>query len=195
MRDAKEILVHVCCGPCSTSSIERLLRDGWKPTMLYTDSNIVPLSEFEKRWQNLGLVCDYYHIPLLREEPDHPSWLKAIHGWEDEPEGGKRCYACWRYNLGRTQSVAQKMGFLHFTTTLTVSRFKSSKQIFLVGEDFPLFFPIDFKKQNGFAESCRLAKELGLYRQHYCGCEFSLENARAYQLAHGRDDSTFPQYP
>lgn len=195
MRDDDEILLHACCGPCSTASIERLLRDGWKPTIIYTDSNIVPLSEFNRRWENLRLVCEKYRIPLLRDEPDHQAWLQAVKGLEHEPEGGTRCEACWRYNLRRTAILAERMGFGHFTTTLTVSRFKNSKKIFLVGGEFPLFTPIDFKKQNGFAESCRLAKEMHLYRQQYCGCEFSLENARSYQLSHGMDCSDLPQYP
>ena len=193
MRD-DEILVHACCGPCSTASIERLLREGWKPTIFYSNSNIVPFSEFEKRWEQLQIVCARYQVPLFREEPDHDAWRKAVKGLESEAEGGRRCETCWRYNLNRTALMAQKRGFRHFTTTLTVSRFKNSKKIFLVGGQFPLFETIDFKKQNGFAESCRIAKEMGLYRQQYCGCEFSLASARAYQLSHGMDASGLPAY-
>jgi len=177
MRGEREILVHACCGPCSTASIERLLEEGWIPTILYTNSNIFPHEEFEKRWDNLVIVCGHYHIPLLREEQDHQAWLSFIKGLEQEKEGGARCRKCWEYNLQRTYRKAQEWGFSHFCTTLTVSRFKKSPLIFQVGSAFGLFEPIDFKKKDGFAKSCRLSQELGLYRQRYCGCEFSLHDS------------------
>ncbi|MFA6845786.1 MAG: epoxyqueuosine reductase QueH [Sphaerochaetaceae bacterium] len=174
MRENEEILIHACCGPCSTASIERLLEDGWKPTIFYSDSNIYPESEFAKRYENLVLVCQHYKIPLLFEEQDHKAWLSAIHGFETEREGGKRCSRCFEYNLNRAYLKAKELGFRHFSTTLTVSRFKNSSVIFSIGEKFEGFEPIDFKKKGGFEKSCRLSKEMGLYRQQYCGCEFSL---------------------
>jgi len=173
MREDKEILVHACCGPCSTASIERLLRDGWKPTMFYSDSNIYPAEEFDKRGRYLKEVCSHYGVPLIVEAQDHDAWRKAVSGLEREKEGGARCLACYRYNLERTFLKAKELGFAHFCTTLTVSRFKKSASIFSVGESFEGFEPIDFKKQDGFARSCLLSKQLGLYRQQYCGCEFS----------------------
>lgn len=181
MREDDEILVHACCGPCSTASIERLLEDGWKPTILYSDSNIYPADEFEKRYDNLMKVCDHYRIPLIREAQDHQAWREAVKGLEGEKEGGRRCTECFRYNLMRTFLKAKELGFVHFTTTLTVSRFKKSATIFDVGSSFEGFEPIDFKKKDGFAKSCRLSKELGLYRQEYCGCEFSLESSHQGQ--------------
>lgn len=184
MRDDREILVHACCGPCSTAAIERLLRDGWIPTIFYTDSNIYPAQEFEKRRVNLERVCASYGVPLLVEAQDHASWLAAVKGLEGLPEGGERCSVCFRYNLRRAARKAEELGFRHFCTTLTVSRFKHSAQIFAEGERLPGFEPIDFKKQNGFAESCRISKAMGLYRQQYCGCEFSLAQAEAYRRAH-----------
>lgn len=190
MREDNEILVHACCGPCSTAVIERLLRDGWKPTIFYTDSNIYPAAEFEKRWDNLVLVCRKYGIPLLREDQDHEAWLLKVKGLEGEPEGGRRCEACWDYNLHRARRKAQELGFRHFTTTLTVSRFKNSRKIFAVASSLEGFEPIDFKKQNGFSESCRISKEMGLYRQGYCGCEFSLQNAVEYRKTHPNHSSS-----
>lgn len=177
MRLENEILVHACCGPCSTASIERLLRDGWKPTMFYSNSNMYPAKEFERRWENLVVVCEHYRIPVIKETQDHQAWLAFVKGLEREREGGKRCMKCWEYNLNRAFLKAKEMGFSHFCTTLTVSRYKKSALIFCVGSTFNGFEPIDFKKQNGFAESCRLSKELGLYRQQYCGCEFSLQDS------------------
>lgn len=94
--------------------------------------------------------------------------------WPGRGEGrGKRCEACFAYNLREASLKAEALGFSHFCTTLTVSRFKNSKVIFSVGEQFPLFEQLDFKKKGGFDRSLVLTRELGLYRQHYCGCEFS----------------------
>lgn len=177
MHAENEILVHACCGPCSTASLERLLRDGWKPTVFYSNSNMYPPQEFEKRWENLVVVGEHYHVPVIREEQDHAAWRAFVKGLEGEKEGGARCLKCWEYNLSRTALKAKELGFTHFCTTLTVSRYKNSLAIFRVGSAFPGFEAIDFKKQNGFSESCRLSKELGLYRQQYCGCEFSLQES------------------
>ena len=93
-----------------------------------------------------------------------------------DAEHGERCTLCFDYNLKRTAEKARELGFDYFTTTLTVSRFKKSSVIFAVGSEFPGFVEIDFKKKDGFSKSIRLSKELGLYRQDYCGCEFSLRD-------------------
>ncbi len=126
------------------------------------------------RFEALLIVAKTYTIPVLREVWDHDSWLEAVCGLEGEKEGGRRCEACFAYNLKEASRKAEELGFLHFCTTLTVSRFKNSKTIFRVGERFPLFEELDFKKKGGFDRSLVLSRELGLYRQHYCGCEFSI---------------------
>ena len=172
-KEERRILVHVCCGPCATSSIERLLDEGWSPVLFFSDSNIWPLEEFEKRYENLLKVAAFYNLPVIKDEYDHQSWREWIKGFEEEPEHGKRCSRCFRYNLLRASKKAEELGISSFCTTLTVSRFKNSKTIFHEGEDLEGFEAIDFKKKDGFASSCRLSKEMGLYRQSYCGCEFS----------------------
>lgn len=171
------ILVHACCGPCSTASIERLLSEGWKPTLYFANSNIYPEQEADKRFGELLKVAAKYHLDVIREAWDHSAWLAAISGYEQEPEHGKRCTLCFRYNLAQASAKAKELGFTHFTTTLTVSRFKNSKTIFSVGETFEGFESIDFKKKDGFNRSIVLSKEMDLYRQQYCGCEFSLQVA------------------
>ncbi len=170
--------MHCCCGPCSTASIERLLEEGYEPVLFFSNSNIYPASEFDKRWDNLLLVAKYYNLEVIREEQDHESWLERVKGYEEEKEHGSRCPICFRYNLERAQQKAQELGIKHFCTTLTVSRFKNSQTIFRTGEDLEGFVEIDFKKKDGFAKSVQKAKQLGLYRQDYCGCEFSLRDRR-----------------
>ena len=169
-----EILVHACCGPCSTSSIERLLSEGWKPVLYFSNSNIFPESEADRRYEVLLQVTKTYDLDVIRETYEHAPWLEAVAGFEAEKEGGQRCARCFAYNLKQASQKAEELGFSHFCTTLTVSRFKNSKLIFKVGEQFPHFEPIDFKKKGGFDRSIVLSKELNLYRQHYCGCEFSM---------------------
>ncbi|MBR1918122.1 MAG: epoxyqueuosine reductase QueH [Spirochaetales bacterium] len=174
---SKKILVHCCCGPCSTASIERLLSEGWDPVLFYTNSNIWPAEEFEKRWENLEIVASHYGLEVMREEQDHAAWLERVKGHEDDHEGGERCSLCFRYNLERAYRKAVELNIEHFCTTLTISRFKNSRKVFAAGEDLVGFETIDFKKKDGFNRSCVLARELGLYRQQYCGCEFSIRDA------------------
>ncbi|MGH0053170.1 MAG: epoxyqueuosine reductase QueH [Sphaerochaetaceae bacterium] len=174
--EANDILVHACCGPCSTASIERLLEEGWKPVLYFSNSNIYPMEEAERRFEALMEVARTYALEVIHEHYDHQRWLETVKGHEQEREGESRCSLCFAYNLEEAFHKAQELGFKHFTTTLTVSRFKNSKRIFSVGEKFPGFESIDFKKKGGFEKSVRLSKALGIYRQHYCGCEFSMRD-------------------
>ena len=171
----RKILVHCCCGPCATSSIQRLLDEGYDPVLCYGNSNIWPEEENEVRYQNLLKVAEHFGgLPVVRQEYDHGLWREFVKGLEQEHEGGARCTKCFEFNLRAAAEEAKRLGIECFTTTLTVSRFKDSAEIFRVGSCFEGFEKIDFKKKDGFAKSCAMAKELGLYRQHYCGCEFSI---------------------
>jgi len=168
-----KILLHVCCGPCSTSSIERLISDGWEPILFYSNSNIYPKEEFEKRYENLLIVARHYNLEVIKDEWEHDLWMDAVKGHEKDAEHGERCRICFHFNLERAANKTMELGLEHFCTTLTVSRFKKSDVIFSEGDCFKGFERIDFKKKNGFQRSVELSKELGLYRQRYCGCEFS----------------------
>ena len=175
----KRILLHVCCGPCSTASIERLLQEGYEIVLFFSDSNIFPYEEFMKRYENLLIVAEHYSLPVILDSWDHEEWLEAVKGHEGDKEHGERCSLCFRFNLERAYRKAKELGIEEFTTTLTVSRFKSSRKIFSEGEAFPGFSEFDFKKKDGFNRSIVLSKELGLYRQTWCGCEFSLRDSHA----------------
>ncbi|MDD4082484.1 MAG: epoxyqueuosine reductase QueH [Sphaerochaetaceae bacterium] len=172
----KTILLHSCCGPCSTSSIERLLEMNWKIVLYYQNDNIFPENEWEKRYNELLKVATFYDLKVVgHENYNHQAWRKAIEGFEDCPEHGLRCAKCFAYNLSLADAKAKELKIDFFTTTLTVSRFKNSQQIFSIGKDYPPFMDIDFKKKDGFSKSVRLSNQLGLYRQQYCGCEFSFK--------------------
>lgn len=179
-RDEKPIpntplLLHCCCGPCSTSSIERLNELGYEVHMFYSNSNIYPKEEWEKRFGELEKVGEHFHLPIIKKEYHHDSWLEKVKGHEDDKEGQARCAICFEYNLQLAATEAKVRGFSYFTTTLSVSPHKRSLTIFSIGEKKGGFVPIDFKKKGGFYRSIELSKMLNLYRQDYCGCEFSMQ--------------------
>ncbi len=173
MADDNRILLHVCCGPCSTASIERLLELGWEPVLYFSNSNIHPYEEFVKRYQEAVKVAGYDNLEIYMDEYRHDLWLERIIGHEEDPEHGARCSICFRFSLERAYEKARELGIAHFTTTLTISRFKNSAVIFRQAEGLEGFEAIDFKKKNGFNRSVELSRMLGLYRQQWCGCEFS----------------------
>lgn len=177
----KTLLLHCCCGPCSTTCVKRLIEEGYNVVLWFSNDNIYPESEFVKRRENLLIVAEYYGLKVINKPYDHNSWLNTIKGYESEREGGLRCGFCFDYNLRTTEKKAKELGIKYFATTLTVSRYKNSKRIFKIGEILEGFSPLDFKKKGGYEESIKLSKSLNLYRQHYCGCEFSLKEALDYQ--------------
>lgn len=170
---SEKILLHVCCAPCSTTGAERLIALGHEIVLFYSNSNIHPEEEYRKRLHEARRLASIHNLGLVEDIYDHQAWLDHIKGYEEAPERGPRCLKCFEYNLERASSAAERLGCTGFTTTLTVSRYKSSKEIFAAGARFPGFLPMDFKKQDGYARSIKLSQDFELYRQGYCGCEFS----------------------
>ena len=174
-------VLHTCCGPCASACVPRLKDDGHEVTMLFANSNIDTREEFEKRKAEAEKLAKHDGVRFIALPYDHAEWLREVAaGYENEPEKGKRCERCFRYNLAKTAEFARANGIESFTTSLTVSPHKVSSMIFdaaksLPSSLFPLpsFLEIDFKKREGFKLSVKRAEELGLYRQSYCGCEFS----------------------
>jgi hypothetical protein len=185
----KKILLHACCGPCSTHCVETLRAQDYEPTLFYSNSNIMPVEEYRRRLDAIRLFSKAADVDLIEDAHDNDAWLGAVRGLEEEKEGGMRCSLCFRYNLGRAADYAVKHGFAEFTTSLTVSPHKRSAQVFEAGDsaaaqvaaahselsDIPQFMHVDFKKNNGFLNSKRLSEQYGLYRQTYCGCVFSMK--------------------
>lgn len=169
----EEILLHVCCAPCAAPCCERLLDEGRKVTLFFSNSNIDTGDEFEKRLGEIRRLADIMDVFLEVDGYEHGSWLDSVKGLENEPEKGRRCVQCFKYNLKRSAERASTLGIGSFATTLTVSPHKNSKTIFEAGSAFSGFAPLDFKKNNGFARSVELARKYNFYRQSYCGCEFS----------------------
>ena len=170
------IVLHICCAPCGGGCVERLLGEGRTPLLSYSNSNLASEAEFERRLDSVKLLARHFGVALEVDPYDHAAYLERVAGLENEPERGLRCRECFGFNLGRTARRAAELG-LPFATTLTVSPHKSSALIFEIGGAWTHFEAIDFKKRDGFLRSNRIARELGFYRQKFCGCEFSLRDS------------------
>ena len=156
-----------------------LLSAGDDVSLLFANSNIDTREEFEKRLREAEKLAAADGVTIAALPYDHEEWLREVAaGYEHEPEKGERCARCFRYNLGKAAEYARANGFDAFATSLTVSPHKASPTIFSAAEDAAKasgshFAPWDFKRGGGYARSVARAAELGLYRQSYCGCEFS----------------------
>lgn len=178
------VVLHTCCGPCASACVPRLKESGHDVTMLFANSNIDTAEEFERRRREAERLAAVEGVPFAALAYDHEDWLaKVAAGHESDPEKGSRCERCFRYNLAKAAEFAAERGIGAFTTSLTVSPHKVSKMVFEAGEAAAsetggaVFLKEDFKKREGFKLSVRRAAELGLYRQSYCGCEFSKREA------------------
>ena len=166
-------LLHTCCGPCASACVPRLKEMGREVTMLFANSNIDTREEFEKRLHEAEKLAKVDGVKIAALPYDHEEWLREVAaGYEHEPEKGARCARCFRYSLSRAAAWAAAHGFDAFTTSLSVSPHKVSEMIFAASGD-EKFLKENFKKRGGYQLSVKRAKELGLYRQTYCGCEFS----------------------
>ena len=179
---APSLLLHSCCGPCSSYVLD-YLKDYFSITVFFYNPNIDPEEEHDLRLSvQKKLLKEAFadEIPLIALPYNHSEFLKAAAGLEAEPEGGLRCEACFRLRLLKTAEVAKEQGFDYFGTTLTVSPHKNAMILNRTGHEAEaaaaggaLWLESDFKKKNGYLRSIELSKEYGLYRQDYCGCEFA----------------------
>ena len=177
------VLLHVCCGPCSSSVLEYLTQY-FELTLLWYNPNIYPEEEFQKRYDTLTKLLrdmglsDRVHV--LAEPWRSGEYYARVHGLEAEPEGGRRCTECFRLRLEETAAIAAERGFDYFCTTLTLSRHKDAVRINTLAEEIAQrtgarWLPSDFKKRDGENRSIELCEQYHVYRQLYCGCEYSLK--------------------
>lgn len=181
------LLIHSCCGPCSSYCLS-YLREYFDITVFYYNPNIFPIEEYEHRLEEQVKIIDALNnesknenkISLMTLPYDHKEFTDCATGLEDEKEGGRRCRKCFELRINKTAELSRKKGFDYFCTTLTVSPHKNAYVINEVGKEAEelsgdsLWLVSDFKKRNGYKISIELSKKYNLYRQQYCGCEFSL---------------------
>lgn len=169
--------MHICCAGCG-AFVSQLLASDYEVTLFFYNPNIFPAEEYQKRVDTVKRIADKFKFNLIVGDYDHDQWLAKIKGHENDKEKGGRCLICYRDRLENAARVAKENGINNFTSTLTVSPHKLAKEIINIGQELADSFGVkflaqDFKKQDGFKKATILANELGLYRQNYCGCEFS----------------------
>lgn len=183
--EVPRLLLHSCCAPCSSYVLE-YLSQYFSITMMYYNPNISPQEEFDKRTAELKRLVEQLpvkHPVDIVVPPYRPEeFYTAVKGLEDIPEGGERCFVCYRLRLEAAARYAAEHGFDYFCSTLSISPMKNAAKLNEIGEELSALYPVkplpsDFKKRGGYLRSIELSKEYGLYRQNYCGCVFSKREA------------------
>ena len=173
-----KLLLHACCGPCSTHTI-KLLNEYFDVTVFYDNSNIDTKEEFDKRLVELKKVVDSFtDVKLIVNNYEPNTYYEAVKGDETKGEFSSRCYKCMALRMTNTYNYADEFGFDYYTTTLSISPYKNSNWINEIGYRLaqtgsPIFLYSNFKKEEGYKNSIKMSNELNLYRQHYCGCVYS----------------------
>lgn len=184
------LLLHACCAPCSSACLE-YLSGHFDITVFYFNPNISPQSEFEKRLAEEERLLSELPleggVKLIAGQYDYSRFLDISKGLEDCPEGGERCFRCYRLRLEETARLAKERGFDYFCTTLTISPLKNSEKLNEIGYEAAEKYGVawlssDFKKKEGYKRSIELSHQYNLYRQDFCGCAFSRAEAEKRRL-------------
>lgn len=179
--EKKKLLLHCCCAPCSSHCLE-VLHQYFDITAYFYNPNITDYNEYIKRYHELSRFINSVYtdktVDTFLEEHDSQKFLDMAKGMEHLPEKGARCYECYKLRLGRSARYAKENGFDIFTTTLSISPHKNAAWLNEIGEEMSDKYGItylysDFKKKNGYKRSIELSEQYGLYRQNFCGCEYS----------------------
>ena len=175
------LLLHSCCAPCSSYTLEYLSRY-FKITVYYYNPNIAPEEEYQKRVSEQKRFISQLHmineINFIEGEYRPEDFYQTIKGLERVPEGGERCFKCYRLRLENAAKLAAEKGVDYFTTTLSISPYKNATKLNEIAAELSEIYnvknlPSDFKKKNGYKRSIELSAQYNLYRQDYCGCVFS----------------------
>lgn len=178
------LLLHSCCAPCSSYCLE-YLSQYFEITVLYYDPNIYPEEEFRKRAEEVRRLISEMPfknpVTLVVDDYDPDEFFSAVKGLENAPEGGERCFICYRLRLECAARYAAEHGFDYFCSTLSISPLKNAQKLNEIGAELSEIYsvpnlPNDFKKKGGYLRSIELSREYDLYRQNYCGCAFSVDS-------------------
>ena len=181
---ASRVLLHCCCAPCSGAIVELLAAKGIEPVIFFSNSNITPLAEYEKRRAEVVRYAEKFGFEVVDDEYDHDQWLTAVKGLENEPERGARCLECFRFRLMRAARYAASRGLTVLTTTLASSRWKDLSQVDEAGlfaceaasresGSEVLWWGQNWRKGGLQQRRGEIIREQAFYNQNYCGCEFS----------------------
>ena len=172
------LLLHACCAPCSSYVLEYLDKY-FDITIYFYNPNITSQEEFDKRkdeFEKFRALYNSYKIVIPKY--DNLEFYDKVKGLEKEPEGGERCFVCYRLRMEKSAEYAKNNNFDYFASTLSISPHKNANKLneigFLLEKQYNVkYLPNDFKKNGGYLKSIQLSKELNLYRQDYCGCIYS----------------------
>lgn len=179
-----KLLLHSCCAPCSSYVLE-YLSNYFEITVFYYNPNIFPENEYTKRiLEQQTLISDMkvkHPVSFLAGNYDRDRFFQIAEGLEHLREGGERCFKCYELRLNEAAKIAEAAGFDYFTTTLSISPLKNADKLNEIGTRLAdkygvQYLQSDFKKKNGYKRSIELSSEYGLYRQDYCGCEYSFRD-------------------
>ena len=179
------LFLHACCAPCSSYVME-YLSQYFEITIFFYNPNIAPEEEYAHRVAEIRRLIgemEFVHpVTLVEGRYDPREFYEMAKGLEDVPEGGERCFRCYRLRMEEAAKLAKEGGYDYFTTTLSISPLKNAQKINEIGEELAVIYKVphltsDFKKKNGYKRSIELSHEHALYRQNYCGCVFSKKEA------------------
>lgn len=179
-----KLLLHVCCAPCFLGCFERLIND-YNLSLYFYNPNIYPQDEHDFREDELKRLINensiFKDIDIIEAPKNTKEWYALIKGREEDPERGQRCTLCFDMRLQETFEAVTTHNFDHFATTLTLSPHKNSNILNQLGAkiDKKTYLPSNFKKQGGMQISTKHCQDHNIYRQNYCGCEFSYKNMQA----------------
>ena len=180
---ASRVLLHCCCAPCSGAIVECMAANGIEPVIFFSNSNIVPLQEYEKRRAEVLRYAAEFSFGVVDDEYDHPSWLCAVKGLENEPERGARCLECFKFRLLRAAKDAAAHGLAVLATTLASSRWKDLAQVDEAGKwacgqvQGVAWWGQNWRKGGLQPRRSEIIREQVFYNQDYCGCEFSYRSS------------------
>ncbi|MFH1097292.1 MAG: epoxyqueuosine reductase QueH [Candidatus Desantisbacteria bacterium] len=171
----KVVLLHICCGICASSVVERLRGDGFEVVGFFYNPNIYPSQEYQKRLDVVSSLSQMLDLHMVEGEYDYDRWGDLTKGLENEPEGGARCEVCFQMRMEETCRKSREIGMPYFATTLTISPHKDALVINKIGATISseTFLGYDFKKQDGFKRAMEFSRQHSFYRQKYCGCAYS----------------------
>ena len=171
-----KILLHICCGVCAIGAAKQLMAEGHKVTGYFFNPNIQPAEEYKLRLYATETVADALGFPLEIGDYEPAQWLDETLHLASEKEGGKRCHLCYRIRLQQAFRKTKEMNCDAFASTLTMGPMKSAMVINKIGEDIggSKFLQRDFKKKDWIKKANEMARQLGIYRQNYCGCIYSM---------------------
>ena len=183
-----KLLLHACCGPCSSYVIE-YLSNYFDITIYYYNPNIYPENEYLRRLNELIKFIREFNnnITVIEEKYETNEFYNNIRGLEKLGEKSKRCYNCYKFRMNKSALYAKNNNYDYFTTTLSISPYKNAEWLNEIGKNLEKIYNIkylyaDFKKKNGYKRSLELSKEYKLYRQEYCGCVYSYQEKKIQKL-------------